>query len=292
MEQASAGNSRSTNPRLASTGSDAADPDVSIADSRPEDDSQQDSETFADDQNPPDSVPAGPLGLLGEELRADIPIRNSMLADAIGGWRGIIDSSLPSLVFVITYLVTSQNLTVALWSALGAGALIAIWRLLRRQSLQQVLGGFGGVALSAFIAGRTGNAADFFLPGLLINLAYGLAFAVSNLVRWPLVGVAVGAATGDISGWRSDPDLRRAYVIATWSWAGMFGLKLAVQLPLYFAELVGALGIAKIVLGWPLMLLVGLITYRLVKPALSRYHHRQQLADAPAETDSGSDNGV
>ena len=160
---------------------------------------------------------------------------------------------------------TSQNLTISIWCALGAGAVIALWRLLRRQSLQQVLGGFGGVALSAFIAGRTGNAADFFLPGLLINLAYGLAFAISALVRWPLVGLGVGAATGDLTGWRKDPQLRRAYYIATWLWAGMFGLKLAVQLPLYFAELVGALGIAKIVMGWPLMLIVGLITYRLVK---------------------------
>lgn len=220
-------------------------------------------------------IPAGPISSLGEELRADVPIQNKMLADAIGGWRGIIDSSLPSLVFVIAYLATSQNLTFAIWCALGAGAIIAIWRLVRRQSLQQVLGGFGGVALSAFIAGRTGNAADFFLPGLLINLAYGLAFAISNLVRWPLIGVGVGAATGDIAGWRSDAQLRRAYVIATWLWAGMFALKLAVQLPLYFAELVGALGVAKIVMGWPLMLLVGLVTYRLVKPALADYHARQ-----------------
>ena len=68
----------------------------------------------------------GPIGSLGEELRSDIPIQNSMLADAIGGWRGIIDSSLPSLVFVIAYLTTSQNLTISIWCALGAGAVIAL----------------------------------------------------------------------------------------------------------------------------------------------------------------------
>ena len=220
----------------------------------------------------------GPIGSLGEELRSDVPIQSGMLANAIGGWRGIIDSSLPSLVFVIAYLATSQNLTFSVWCALGAGAVIALWRLIRRQSLQQVLGGFGGVALSAFIAGRTGNAADFFLPGLLINLAYGLAFAVSNVARWPLVGLGVGAATGDLTGWRQDPELRRAYVVATWLWAAMFVLRLAVQLPLYFAGLVGALGIAKIVMGWPLMLIVGLFTYRLVKPALASYHRRQRAS--------------
>jgi len=251
--------------------------------SRPEIASDDDSST--QDSLTKSAMPLpGPIGSLGEELRSDIPIQNSMLADAIGGWRGIIDSSLPSLVFVIAYLTTSQNLTISIWCALGAGAVIALWRLLRRQSLQQVLGGFGGVALSAFIAGRTGNAADFFLPGLLINLAYGLAFAISALVRWPLVGLGVGAATGDLTGWRKDPQLRRTYYIATWLWAGMFGLKLAVQLPLYFAELVGALGIAKIVMGWPLMLIVGLITYRLVKPALAAYHRRQREEDSQSDT--------
>ncbi|NQU37581.1 MAG: DUF3159 domain-containing protein [Actinobacteria bacterium] len=218
----------------------------------------------------------GPLSSLGEELRTDVPIQSNMLANAIGGWRGIIDSSLPSLMFIIAYLVTGQNLITAIWTAIGAGAIIAIWRLLRRQSLQQILGGFGGVAISAFVAARTGEAANFFLPGLLINAAYGMAFVISNLARWPLIGLAVGAATGDATGWRKDPVLTRAYRLVTWVWAGMFALRLAIQLPLYFAGLVGALGVAKIALGWPIMLLVGLWSYRIIKPALAGAHARRQ----------------
>lgn len=223
----------------------------------------------------------GPLSSLGEELRTDVPIQSNMLANAIGGWRGIIDSSLPSLMFIIAYLATGQNLVTAIWTAIGAGAIIAIWRLLRRQSLQQILGGFGGVAVSAFVAARTGEAANFFLPGLLINLAYGMGFVISNIVRWPLIGVAVGAAMGDATGWRGDPALTKAYRLVTWIWAGMFTLRLAIQLPLYFASLVGALGVAKIALGWPLMLLVGLWSYRIIKPALAAAHARR--ADPAAE---------
>lgn len=235
----------------------------------------------------PDSRPApnpsgmplsGPLSSLGEELRTDVPIQSNVLANAIGGWRGIIDSSLPALMFIIAYLVTGQNLATAIWTAIGAGAIIAIWRLLRRQSLQQILGGFGGVAISAFVAARTGEAANFFLPGLLINLAYGMGFVISNLVRWPLIGVAVGAATGDATGWRQDPVLTKAYRLVTWVWAGMFGVRLAIQLPLYFATMVGALGVAKIALGWPLMLLVGLWSYRIIKPALADAHARTKKA--------------
>lgn len=250
--------------------------------------SAEKADSTADDQNP-ETLPRvgiGPLSSLSEDLRTDTPMQGAMLANAIGGWRGIIDSSLPSLVFVISYLVTSQNLTTSIWAAVIAGVVIALWRLLRRQSLQQVLGGFAGVAISAWLAARTGSAADFFLPGLLINGAYGLAFIVSNLVRWPLVGLVVGAATGDLAGWRKDPELLKAYRLATWIWAGMFLLRLVIQLPLYFAEQVGALGIAKIALGWPLMLIVGLWTYRLVKPAIKHNHER---AKAKAKEDEAKE---
>lgn len=228
----------------------------------------------------------GPLSSLGEDLRTDTPVQSAMLANAIGGWRGIIDSSLPSLVFVIAYLVSSQNLTTAVWAAIASGVVIALWRLVRRQSLQQVLSGFAGVAISAWLASRTGSAADFFLPGLLINAVYGLAFVISNLVGWPLIGLGVGAATSDITGWRKDPDLVRAYRLATWAWAGMFFLRLVVQLPLYYAQLVGALGIAKIALGWPPMLIVGIWTYKLVRPALKLNHQHTHDEETAAESDN------
>ena len=230
-----------------------------------------------------------PVAVLGEELREDVALDGGMLANAIGGWRGIIDSSLPSLAFIIVYLVSSQNLTLSIWVALGAGALIAILRLIRRQSIQQVLGGFGGVALSAWFASRSGNAIDFFLPTLLFNSAYALAFIASNLVRWPLVGVAVGAATGDLAGWRKDRDLYRAYRLATWVWAGMFIVKLIILMPMYWLELVGLLGISKIVLGWPLMLLVGLWTYRIIRPPLAAAHEREKARQATSEESEDSD---
>lgn len=206
---------------------------------------------------------------LGKELAEDTPVEATMLSKAIGGWRGIVDSSLPSLVFLIVYLVNGRVLTPAVWAAVAAAVVIAVWRLFRRQSLQQVLAGLVGVGISAFVAAKTGSAANFFLPGLLINIGYGLAFLLSILVRWPLVGVLLGAATGDLSGWRSNANLRRSYAAATWIWVGMFFLRVIVQVPLYFLDLVGALGVAKIAMGWPLTLFAGWLTYRLVKPAMA-----------------------
>jgi len=202
------------------------------------------------------------------DLKDDLPAERALLERAIGGWRGMIDSALPSLVFLIAYLVTGSDLRNALIAAVVVGAVVAVIRLVRRESLQQVLAGFAGVAISAFVASRTGQASDFYLPGILTNAAYGVALLVSILVGWPLIGVAAGYLTGDGTAWRSDSPTRRAYAASTWIWVGLFALRLVVQVPLYLMQNVAALGIAKVVMGWPLYLLCVYLTYRVLAPAL------------------------
>ena len=147
---------------------------------------------------------------------------------------------------------------------------IALWRLVRRESLQQVLAGFVGVAVSAYVASRTGQAEDFFVLGIAINVVYGLAYLVSILVRWPLLGVLVSLATGEGMGWRQTPHLMRAYTIASWFWVAMFSLRLAVQLPLYLTESIVALGVARVVMGWPLFLLCLWLSWMVIKSARDR----------------------
>jgi hypothetical protein len=193
-----------------------------------------------------------------------------MLDKAVGGWRGMIDSGLPAAVFVVVYLVTAQQLQPAVVAALMTGLVIAALRLARRESLQQVVAGFFGVAISAFVATRTGRAENYFLIGILINVAYMLVYAVSCLVRWPLLGLIIGSFRGDITGWRADPRQYRAYATASWIWVAMFGLRLVIQLPMYFAGAVGMLGVAKLALGWPLFLLAAYLSYRIIHPVLTQ----------------------
>ncbi len=200
------------------------------------------------------------------ETAADIKAERLLLERAIGGWRGIIDSGLPTAVFITAYFVTGSDLQRSVIAALVAGLLIVGWRLVRRESLQQVLSGFLGVVVAAAFTRWTGRAEDFFLPGLLTNLAYGSAFLVSILVRWPLIGVATGYLIGEGTSWRSDPDLRRTYAAASWIWVALFFGRMLVQAPLYLAGAVGALGVLKIVMGWPLFLLAAFVTYRLLRP--------------------------
>jgi hypothetical protein len=194
------------------------------------------------------------------------------LVRAFGGWGGLLDAGIPGVAFVIAYTAFDQNLRLALIIALSVGAALAVTRLARRDPLQNVVGGFIGVAIAALIANATGKAEDFYLPGLFINAGYAVAYLAGNLVRWPLIGLIVGFAAGWGTTWRQDPILLRAFVRAGWLWVGLFAVKLAVQLPLYLAGEVVALGIARVALGWPLWLLVLWLSYVVIKASVPREH--------------------
>jgi len=200
------------------------------------------------------------------ESTEDVKQEALLLERALGGWRGIIDSGLPTVVFVVAYVVTGSELRPSLIAAISAGVIVVVWRLVRRQPLQQVAAGFIGLLIAAWFSSRTGRAEDVFVPGLLLNIGYGAAFLVSILVRWPLLGIAMGYLTGEGTNWRRDPALRRVYAAASWIWVGVFTLRIAVQVPLYLAGAVAPLGIAKVVLGWPLYLAGAYATYRVLAP--------------------------
>ncbi len=205
------------------------------------------------------------------------------IAQAMGGRRGLVDSGLPSAAFVLVYTLggfwwPDEALRVAVWAALALAAVVAVVRVVRRESLQQTVYGLVGVGIGALLAARSGNAANFYLPGLFISAGYGLVYLVSILVGWPILGVVVGPLLGEGMSWRQDPPRRRAYTRACWLWVAMFGLRLAVQVPLYLAGAAIALGVARILMGWPLFLLVAWLTYALIRAAPPPKEH---LAPAP-----------
>jgi hypothetical protein len=144
---------------------------------------------------------------------------------------------------------------------------LTVVRLVRRESPVHALSGLIGVAFAAFIAQKSGRAENFFLPGLLLNAAYATAFLISIAVKWPLVGVIVGQIDGEGSAWRKDPVRTRAFVQATWLCAGLFLLRLAVQLPLYLAGAVVALGVARTAMGIPLFALGIWLAWLIVRGA-------------------------
>ena len=192
-----------------------------------------------------------------------------LLNKAIGGWRGLIDSALPSMLFIVIF-VFQKDLNTALVSALILGLVLLVIRALERKSLVQVLSGFVGLSISVFLTWRTKDASNFFLTGIITNAVYGFALLVSVLIKKPLIGFLVGSLVGDTSGWLKHPLLVRAYSIVTWIWVGVFGLRLLVQVPLYLDGNIAVLGSVKIFMGWPLYLFSVWITYQIVQTARSR----------------------
>jgi len=173
------------------------------------------------------------------------------LAASIGGAWGLAEAVLPLTVFSVVYGF-GRDLRVSLVAALVPSVALAVRRLLLRQSLAQSFSGLIGVALGAVLAVRSGRAEDFFLPSIWKNLGFTALYAVSALVRWPVVGVVLGPLLGEWWAWRAVPERRRAYQRVTWLWVGMFAMRLAVQVPLYLAEKAAVLGAANVPLGLPL----------------------------------------
>ncbi|MCX6465907.1 MAG: DUF3159 domain-containing protein [Pseudonocardiales bacterium] len=173
------------------------------------------------------------------------------LMEQMGGVTGIVASTIPVVVFVVANVVSS--LQPALIAAVTAGVLVFGYRVLRRQPLQPAVSGLLGVGVAAFIAARTGEARGFYLPGLLTSAAFGLAFLVSVLVRWPLAGVVWHGINGHGQGWRQNPRLLRAYTWASLLWTAVFASRVVLQGLLYYRNEETWLGVARLVMGYPLV---------------------------------------
>lgn len=193
------------------------------------------------------------------------PSRPPALAEAVGGPLGMAEASLPAVAFIVAYGASGSNTDVAAGVAVGLALVLAIARLVKRESPRHALSGLIGVGFAAFIAARSGRAEDFFLPGLLLNAAYAAAFVVSIAVRRPLVGLIVGQLDGSGSGWRVDSSRMRAFMQASWMWAGLFVVRLVVQVPLYLGGAVVALGVARTAMGLPLFALGIWLTWLMVR---------------------------
>ncbi|MEO3812158.1 DUF3159 domain-containing protein [Sphaerisporangium sp. B11E5] len=188
-----------------------------------------------------------------EEVRAHDTVESAIraqLAKALGGVRGIVEAAVPTIAFTVSWISTEQ-LKTSLMIGIGAAVLLLIVRIAQRSTPQFVLNSLIGIGIGALLASRSGEAKDVFLPGIWYNGAYAVAMMVSIAVRWPVVGFLIGSVTGDPVGWRSDPGIVRLCSRLTWLLILPCLLRVAVQLPLYWADQVAVLGVAKIVLGWP-----------------------------------------
>ena len=174
---------------------------------------------------------------------------------ALGGTRGLIDSGIPSVLFLVVFNF-GHHLRSALVASIALSIVLTIARLLKRDSLQHALSGLFGIAICALFAGHSGKASAFYLPSIYKNIAFLILYGTANLLRFPLLGLIIGPIIGENLAWRKNVARRKAYTNAGWLWVAMFALRIAIQYPLYRANKLNALGVANFFLGYPLYLIV------------------------------------
>lgn len=238
---------------------------------------------------------------------------------AVGGVRGAIESVLPSLVFIVLFVITA-DLRPTLIVTVAVCAVEFVGRLVRREPVKSVLMGTALVALCLVWAWKSHDAKNFYMPGFLINAFWLVVLAGTLIARVPGIGAMVeffrqppsylgmdesardeptddgdardcgprddGEGLGDsmrgwLDGWRSDRALWRAYTAATALWVGVFALRLGVEVPLYLAQNVAWLGTMRILLGMPLFALAIWATWLIVATPIQRHAAAARDADAP-----------
>lgn len=189
---------------------------------------------------------------------------------AIGGWRGVLESVLPSLAFVILFTLRPEPLILSLGVSVGLAAVFTVVRLVQKSPPSAAIGGLVAAGAAALLALWTGRGADNFVPGLITNAVYGTAMIVAALIGWSLIGLAVGFLMGEGTAWRSDRRRRRAFFWLGIAWGLLFLLRLSVQLPLYLTDQVTLLGTLKLIMGLPLFAPMIAVTWLVVRALYPR----------------------
>ena len=192
------------------------------------------------------------------------------LLEQFGGWKGMLDSSIPATLFVIVRFFASLNVSIAV--AVAAGLLVVGLRRVQGETLQHAFSGFFGLLVAVIVVRSTGTGKGIFLPGILITAGSGLAFGVSLLIGKPAVAVGLAAADPKYAVWKTYEPLRRACTLATAAWCASFFVRAGVATVVYLAygdspgDNLAILVVINAV-KWPLIIGSALLTVALVKRA-------------------------
>ncbi|MFF8827839.1 DUF3159 domain-containing protein [Streptomyces sp. NPDC015131] len=188
-------------------------------------------------------------------------VTEAALFDAFGGVRGMVETVLPGLLFVTIYTI-NKDLHLSAIAALGVSLVLVAVRLVRRDTVKHAFSGVFGVAFGVVFALMTGNAKDFYLPGMLYTLGLGLAYIITTLAGVPLIGLILGPVFKENLSWRTrNPGRKKAYAKASWAWGLILLAKCAILFPLYWWADTTQLGWVLVILKIPPFLLAVYLTW-------------------------------
>lgn len=200
----------------------------------------------------------------------DGELTTGSLMQGFGGWKGLLDSSIPATVFVLARFAVDLN--TAIVAAVVSGLLVVALRRWQGETLQHAASGFFGLLIAVLIVRSTGTGKGIFLPGILITAGSGLAFGLSLLLRQPAVALGLAAADTRYAVWRTYEPLRRACTLATAVWCASFFVRAGVAGTIYltYGDSPGENLLLLVVINlvkWPLIVGSALLTVALVRRA-------------------------
>jgi hypothetical protein len=186
-------------------------------------------------------------------------LREEFASVLTGRGSRLVDSFFPPVAFLI--INSLSNVNTALWSALGVAGIFAAYRILKKENLTYALGGLGGTLLAAVFVKLSGSGAGFFLPGFVSGAATVILCVVSVAFNRPLVAWSSFITRRWALEWYWHPNVLPAYNEVTILWAVAFAARLTFEFWLYQQDALGALGTVRILLGWPFIVLLLIVSY-------------------------------
>ena len=168
--------------------------------------------------------------------------------DIFGGPRGVVDSIVPTVIFIVVHGVT-KDIKASSVAAVASAVVLVVLRLLRKEPLRHVFSGFFGVVIAALVAVRLGRAEGFFIPGIVANAIYFVVFVGSVVLGKPVIGFLLRQISSKPASYHDHPRVRRTYTEVTLAWAVLFGVRVAVQTTLVVQGETTKAGVTKVLLG-------------------------------------------
>jgi hypothetical protein len=181
------------------------------------------------------------------------------LRSVLSGPRPLADALLSPLVFVTTYAI--GGLTAGAILAVASGLTIALVRLLRGNPVRFALAGLAGTAAAAAFAVWSGSAEAFFYPGIISGILTAFIALISIMARKPMVAWTSMLVRRWPADWYWHARVRPAYTEVTWVWLAFFAGRAALQWNLAAQGDVAALAGARLIGGWPALIVLLVATY-------------------------------
>lgn len=193
-----------------------------------------------------------------------------------------IDALFPPLIFFVANRLSTLEIAAGL--TLVYLACLILYRVFKRHTKKYVLVGTGGVLFSIGLSYLSGEAINYYLPGLISTTLIVLACVVSLILRKPLAALASHITRGWPIEWYWRDDVRPAYRNVTILWAVYFTVRLAIQVPLFLMGEFDIYFIVNNILGWPMNIVLLITTYvlgikglrKLSGPSVEEFIHNEE----------------